>query len=87
MPYKIQIKTIGEKNEIFEKHKQFQYKNGKEIWKSWVKIRVLKNKSKSGFVAVFGTFIEANLDKKHVNSGFGEVSKCSKKYFLKIMKK
>ena len=38
-------------------------------------MRVLIFFPKSGFVAVFGTFIEANLVKNEVNSGFGELFK------------
>ena len=36
--------------------------------------------SKFGFVAVFGTFIEANLVKNEVVLGFGELFKMFKKY-------
>ncbi len=38
-----------------------------------------EKKSKSGFDAVFGTFIEANLSKNEVISGFGELFKMFKK--------
>ena len=37
-----------------------------------------EQKTKSCFVAVFGTFIEANLVNNEVNSGFGELFKIFK---------
>ena len=42
-------------------------------------MRVLKKKTKSCFVAVFETFIEANLIKNEVVLGFGELFKMFKK--------
>ena len=39
-----------------------------------------EKKSKSGFVAVFGTFIEANLVKNEVVLGFGELFKMFKQF-------
>ena len=55
-------------------------KMGKKIGKVGSRWEFWKQSfSKSGFVAVFGTFIEANLVKKQVNSWFGELFKIFKK--------